>query len=276
LVCPLTELGVLNFSSASKNYAQSTILMATSHVRLHELPSDIRVPLSVSELTIHQLEFPLGFGARFQLPASSLCYNKWGWESDSDFQEPLFRTTTFKNSHFHPAHYANPNFQPEEWLPETEYTTQVEGRPKESRSKQHCPLGSPLLGKSNMPSNASIISLESASKNGRAHGKTKQPIGADLLIPASVNQETEIFLDSQRNSRIWKLPSPHSRVCFIGKRQDISKLMTNAETANLTSYCTSIAHPQHVFTSYRTVLDDEQSGWRGACSINYNLSLSLD
>lgn len=39
----------------------------------------------------------------------------------TDWHEPvLCQTSTFKNSHFNTAHYLNPDFQPEEWTPDSE------------------------------------------------------------------------------------------------------------------------------------------------------------
>jgi hypothetical protein len=38
-------------------------------------------------------------------------WEAWDWQ-----KEPVvFQTSTFKNSHYHPAHYNNQNFQPQEW-----------------------------------------------------------------------------------------------------------------------------------------------------------------
>ncbi|KAF2003808.1 cysteine proteinase [Amniculicola lignicola CBS 123094] len=41
-----------------------------------------------------------------------------------------FQTSIFRNSHYNTAHFLNPDFQPEEWSPDTEYATGNRGRHK--------------------------------------------------------------------------------------------------------------------------------------------------
>ncbi|OMP88751.1 Ubiquitin thioesterase OTUB1 [Diplodia seriata] len=43
---------------------------------------------------------------------------------------PTFQTSIFKNSHYNTAHFLNPDFQPEEWSPDTEYSSNSRGRHK--------------------------------------------------------------------------------------------------------------------------------------------------
>lgn len=43
-----------------------------------------------------------------------------------------FQTSIFRNSHYNTAHFLNPDFQPEEWSPESEYVTSNRSRHKSS------------------------------------------------------------------------------------------------------------------------------------------------
>ncbi|KAF2838985.1 cysteine proteinase [Patellaria atrata CBS 101060] len=49
------------------------------------------------------------------------------WELKTDFsnlnQAIPFQTSIFRNSHYNTAHFLNPDFQPEEWSPDSEYVT---------------------------------------------------------------------------------------------------------------------------------------------------------
>ncbi|KAF2867845.1 peptidase C65 Otubain-domain-containing protein [Massariosphaeria phaeospora] len=59
--------------------------------------------------SVYELEPGFGSGPRHALP---------------------FQTSIFRNSHFNTAHFLNPDFQPEEWSPDSEYATGNRGRHK--------------------------------------------------------------------------------------------------------------------------------------------------
>jgi ubiquitin thioesterase protein OTUB1 len=58
--------------------------------------------------------------------------SQYNYNVPAEWHEPVVcQTSTFKNSHFNTAHYLNPDFQPEEWTPESEEAF-VSGRKKSS------------------------------------------------------------------------------------------------------------------------------------------------
>ncbi|POR35466.1 Ubiquitin thioesterase OTUB1 [Tolypocladium paradoxum] len=61
-------------------------------------------------------------------------------ESKSNFREPTFqvKTNTFKNSVWNRAHYGNPDFHPEEWMPEDEGSEGRTAGKKKCRKDKDC------------------------------------------------------------------------------------------------------------------------------------------
>lgn len=57
----------------------------------------------------------------FSSPTSTFRPSKYEWEAAVQEGPVILQTSTFRNSHFNPAHYSNANFQPEEWAPESEH-----------------------------------------------------------------------------------------------------------------------------------------------------------
>ncbi|OCL02684.1 cysteine proteinase [Glonium stellatum] len=54
-----------------------------------------------------------------------------GFHSGQSHSLP-FQTSIFRNSHYNTAHFLNPDFQPEEWTPDSEYVTSNRSRNKSS------------------------------------------------------------------------------------------------------------------------------------------------
>ncbi|EME86592.1 uncharacterized protein MYCFIDRAFT_162177 [Pseudocercospora fijiensis CIRAD86] len=73
--------------------------------------------MAQAHLGHHDLQSQLG-GGPFRMSA----YNYEADFMQATSQMP-FQTSIFRNSHFNQAHFLNPDFQPEQWDPEGEYTT---------------------------------------------------------------------------------------------------------------------------------------------------------
>ncbi|KXT00572.1 hypothetical protein AC578_5219 [Pseudocercospora eumusae] len=95
----------------------------------HEMAIRPAAAMAHAHIGHHDLQSQLG-GGPFRMSA---------WNYEPDFMQATsqmpFQTSIFRNSHFNQAHFLNPDFQPEQWDPEGEYTTASSSSSKSSRHR---------------------------------------------------------------------------------------------------------------------------------------------